>query len=235
MNDEARIVFISGANRGIGYGLALEMSRRDYRVCAGFRDENRSQQLLADAQNSDNLFPVKVDITIQGELEGARELISTNFGRLDVLVNNAGVNIRPSAGMDELEWLDLEKSLEVNVGGPFLTTKTLYPLLVKGRNSKIINMTSQMSSIKLSSGATTPYRISKAGLNMLTKNQSVEYFPDGVTVICLNPGWVKTEMGGRSAPLTVEDSVRKILNIIDKVSLSDTGKFISVNGAVIPY
>ena len=150
-------------------------------------------------------------------------------------MNSAGVNINEPAQVNELSWENLSRSLEVNVGGPLLTSKSLYPLLQKGEEKKIINISSQMGSIKLTGGGATPYRVSKAALNMLTRNQAIEYKKDGITVVILHPGWVKTDMGGPAAPMTVAESARKIFQIIEMVSLSNAGEFISVTGDKIPY
>lgn len=235
MTDISRIVFISGANRGIGYELTLQMANKNHKIVAGYRDEKRSHLLLETAQKTTNIVPFKVDIAIENELKTLYDFIFNKFGYLDILINNAGVKINSSARLNELEWSDIEHNFKVNVGGPFLTAKYLYPLIKKGKGKKIINISSRMGSIKLSRGDETPYRLSKAGLNMLTKNQSVQYGHDGITVVCLHPGWVKTDMGGSAAPITVQESAFKILQIIENISLSNTGEFISFDGNLVPY
>lgn len=235
MGSENRVAFISGANRGIGFGLTRVMAHYGCKVAAGYRDESRSTTLLAEAEGDDNIFPVKVDVTIAEDLENLYEFIDSQLGHLNILVNSAGVNINEPAQVNELSWQDLAQSLKVNVGGPFLTCQSLYPLLQKGREKKIINISSQMGSIQLTGGGATPYRVSKAALNMLSKNQAIEYKRDGITVVSVHPGWVKTDMGGPAAPMTAAESARKIFRIIEMISLSNTGEFISVTGDTIPY
>lgn len=235
MESEDRVAFVSGANRGIGFGLTLEMVQHGCKVAAGYRDETRSTELLAEAERHGNLLPVKVDVTIEGELKHLYQFIDNQFGHLNILVNSAGVNINEPAQFNELNWEDLVQSLGVNVGGPFMTSKTLYPLLHKGKEKKIINISSQMGSIQLTGGGAIPYRVSKAALNMLTRNQAIEYKRDGIAVVNLHPGWVRTDMGGPAAPMTVAESARKIFQIIEMISLSNTGEFISVTGDKIPY
>ena len=235
MESEDRVAFVSGANRGIGFGLTLEMVQHGCKVAAGYRDETRSTKLLAEAERHGNLLPVKVDVTIEGELKHLYQFIDNQFGHLNILVNSAGVNINEPAHFNELNWEDVAQSLEVNVGGPFMTSKTLYPLLHKGKEKKIINISSQMGSIQLTGGGAIPYRVSKAALNMLTRNQAIEYKKDGIAVVIVHPGWVKTDMGGPAAPMTVAESARKIFQIMEMISLSNTGEFISVTGDKIPY
>jgi NAD(P)-dependent dehydrogenase (short-subunit alcohol dehydrogenase family) len=235
MASEDRVAFVSGANRGIGFGLALEMVQHGCKVAAGYRDETRSKQLLSEAEKHGNILPVKVDVTIENDVQHLYQFIDKRLGHLDILVNNAGVNINEAAQVNELAWQDVVRSLEVNVGGPLMTSKALYPLLRKGREKKIVNISSQMGSIQLTGGGTTPYRVSKAALNMLTRNQAIAYKKDGIAVVILHPGWVKTDMGGPAAPMTVAESVKKIFQIIEMISLANTGEFISVTGDRIPY
>ena len=235
MESEERVAFISGANRGIGFGLTLEMVQHGCKVAAGYRDETKSTKLLAEAKKHENILPVKVDVTIEDDLSHLYQFIDNQFGHLNILVNSAGVNIREPAQINELNWEDLARSLAVNVGGPLMTSKTLYPLFQKGKEKKIINISSQMGSIQLTDGGATPYRVSKAALNMLSRNQAIEYKGAGIAVVIVHPGWVKTDMGGPAAPMTVADSVRKIFQIIEMISLSNTGEFISVTGDTLPY
>ena len=235
MEREKRVAFISGANRGIGFGLTLEMVQHGCKVAAGYRDESRSEKLLAEAEKQRNILPVKVDVTIEDDLKRLYRFIENHFGHLNILVNSAGVSIKESAEVNKLNWEDLARNLEVNVGGPLMTSKTLYPLLQKGKEKKIININSQMGSIQLTDGGATPYRVSKAALNMLSRNQAIEYKGEGVAVVIVHPGWVRTDMGGSAAPITVAESVRKIFQIIEMISLANTGEFISITGDTIPY
>jgi NAD(P)-dependent dehydrogenase (short-subunit alcohol dehydrogenase family) len=235
MESEDRVAFVSGANRGIGFGLTLEMVQHGFKVAAGYRDETRSKQLLLEAEKHGNILPVKVDVTIKDDLQHLYQVMDNQLGHLDVLVNSAAVKINESAQVNELNWQDVARSLEVNVGGPLLTSQALYPLIQKGKEKKIINISSQMGSIQLADGGMIAYRISKAALNMLTRNKAVEYKKDGIAVVIVHPGWVRTDMGGPAAPMTVAESARKIFQLIEMISLSNTGDFISVTGDKIPY
>ena len=235
MESEKRVAFISGANRGIGFGLTLEMGERGCKVAAGYRDESRSEKLMAEAEKQRNILPVKVDVTIEDDLKHLYRFIENHFGHLNILVNSAGVSINESAEVNKLNWEDLARNLEVNVGGPLMTSKNLYPLLQRGKEKKIVNISSQMGSIQLTDGGATPYRVSKAALNMLSRNQAIEYKAAGVAVVIVHPGWVRTDMGGPAAPMTIAESARKIFQIIEMISLSNTGEFISVTGDTLPY
>lgn len=234
MPNYVQTVFISGANRGIGNELALQLSRQ-YTVIAGYRDESRSESLLTQAQGNAKLVPFQVHVTSESELKALHDFIAGRFGQLDVLINNAAANLNRSSSMNALAWADMTHHLDVNVGGPFLTAKHLYPLLKAGQGKKIVNISSRLGSIASNSGGSIPYSLSKAALNMLTKQQANAYRADGIAVISLSPGWVQTDMGGRSAPLTVQESVRQIVQRITEMSLAQSGAFLNVDGERIPY
>lgn len=235
MSSDEKTVFISGANRGIGLGMALLMAGKGYRVFAGYREEARSERLFQESRQEARIVPVKVDVTRQSDLRGLVDTIASRAGHLDILINSAGINLGKAGEIDSLSLKDFTESFRVNVGGPFLTTRYLLPLLKKGSEKKVVNITSVMGSIQLSTGDMAPYRVSKAALNMLTKNLAIAYQPYGITVVGLHPGWVRTDMGGPEAPLSVEESVTRLLGIIENLSPSRSGEVISVEGQVIPY
>ncbi len=194
------VVFVTGANRGIGLEYVRQLVARKDMVFAGYRDESRSRDLLAMAQKNDNLETVAVDVTDEAQIEDVRDIIADKFGRLDMLINNAGIQIKYDNIIDDIEPDEIVENFRVNVVGPFLTAKILHPLLAASARPKIVNITSQMGSIEQASGNAVPYRISKAALNMLTKNQAVSYASDGIIAVAMHPGWVRTDMGGSGAP-----------------------------------
>ena len=235
MTNNFQTVFISGANRGIGKELALQLSAQAYNVIAGYRSESRSQSLLDEGKKRSNLFPFKVDVTSENDLEMLYTFIANDFNQLDVLINNAGVFLSRDVQLNELAWSTVAHHFDVNVGSAFLTTTRLYPLLKEGSGKKIINISSKLASIEMNSGGSFPYNVSKTALNMLTKHQAVEYHADNITAISLSPGWVQTDMGGGAAPLTVRQSAAKILQIVETISLADSGHFIGIDGDLLPY
>ena len=104
MENEARVAFVSGANRGIGFGLTLDMAQHGCKVAAGYRDETKSTELLAEAEKHGNILPVKVDVTIEEDLRHLYQFIDNHLGHLNILVNSAGVNVNESAQVNELQW-----------------------------------------------------------------------------------------------------------------------------------
>ncbi len=236
LKSSQKVVFVSGANRGIGLGLAMRLADGGgYQVVAGYRTEDSSSRLIREASERETLHAFPVDVTSVQDLETLRGHVEEKFGHLDVLINNAGVNLEKHLDLQDLEWEIFAETLRVNVGGPFLTTRVLYPLLLKGREKKVINISSRMGSIELSDGGMTPYRVSKAAVNMLTKNQSLSYGKDGVTVVAIHPGWVRTDMGGSHATLSVGESVQRILTFLENLTHGETGHFLTAEGERIPY
>jgi NAD(P)-dependent dehydrogenase (short-subunit alcohol dehydrogenase family) len=228
-------VFISGANRGIGFGLTKQMSNEHYHIIAGYRNESNSKELIEEARRSDNINTVKVDITQEEDLIRLRNYIKDEYSKLDILINCAGVNVNPHQHLNQLDWKEIEDNFRTNVGGPFLTSKILYPLIKFGNEKKIVNISSNLGSIQQSTGGNTPYRISKAGLNMLMKNQAMEYKKDNIISVSIHPGWVRTDMGGESATMSVHESAKKIISIIENLSQGNSGEFISVHGENIQF
>jgi NAD(P)-dependent dehydrogenase (short-subunit alcohol dehydrogenase family) len=234
MTDQ-KIAFISGANRGLGFEFARQLHESGNTVIAGYRHPNRSAKLIKLADASDRLFAVRIDVTIPGDIIQLHDFIRDKFQRLDLLINNAGINLKYSTPIDDLEPEDLLQHFRVNVIGPFMVSRSLRPLLAKGQKSKIINISSQMGSISQSSGNATPYRISKAAVNMLTKNQALAYSGDGIITVAMHPGWVQTDMGGAEAPMHPDEAVTQILAVIDKLTSDDNGSFLGFDGNARSY
>ncbi len=235
MGATEKVAFISGANRGIGYQLAVQFAATGYQVVTGYRDESRSTLLLTQAQTTDTMHPFRVDVTSEDALASLHTFIANQFGRVDILINNAGINTSHARGVDSLAWADIAHHLDVNTGGAFLATKHLYPLIQKGTDKKIVNISSQLGSIARGGGGSIPYSVSKAALNMLTQNLSRAFQSDGVTVVSIHPGWVRTDMGGQTAPLSAEESAAHIIDTVHHLSPAQTGTFINYDGSPMPY
>lgn len=230
-----RIVFVTGANRGIGLEFARQLTARGDIVVAGYRDPERSAELLGMAENTEHLYAIPVDVTEEEAVERVRDLITKKFGRLDLLINNAGIHIKYSDPIDRLKPVDLMENFRVNVIGPFLAARILHPLLAKSDRAAIINISSTLGSIERSTDESVPYSISKAALNMLSKKQAMAYRKDGILTVALSPGWVRTDMGGPNASLHPSESVSRMLKVIDDLTPDDSGAFIGYDGQPRPY
>jgi len=229
-------ILITGTNRGIGQEMARQYAADpDWRVFACCRDPGRSEALARLASTSSGRLTVhKLDVASAQDVES---LASTLVGQpLDLLVNNAGVAGAVGeglAGLDEQAWLDV---LRVNTIAPARIAAALLDHIARGRRKVIATISSRMGSISDdSSGGYYAYRSSKAAVNMVMKNLAVDLRGRGITVVALNPGWVRTDMGSQRAPLSPEESVSGLRKVLASVTLKDSGKFLSHDGTEVPW
>jgi NAD(P)-dependent dehydrogenase (short-subunit alcohol dehydrogenase family) len=190
------VALVSGASRGIGAEIARELATdHGFLVFAGARDPD-------DVDHVDGIEPIRLDVTDQATIDAARDRIASDPGRLDSLVNNAGVYGDPigAAGYD-LE--DAHQVLEVNTFGPWRLIEAFLPLMRESAQPRIVNVSSGAGQLSDMNGGRAAYRVSKAGLNALTRTLASDERWVKVNTMC--PGWVRTDMGGSAAPRSVEE------------------------------
>jgi NAD(P)-dependent dehydrogenase (short-subunit alcohol dehydrogenase family) len=194
--EDRRIALVSGASRGIGAEIARELAAdHGFLVYAGARNP-------ADVDERDGVVPVEVDVTDGRTVDEARQRVESGSGRLDALVNNAGVYGDPTGAAD----YDLDRAhevLEVNTLGPWRLIEAFLPLLRQSDAPRIVNVSSGAGQLSDMDGGRAAYRISKAGLNALTRTLASDERWVKVNTMC--PGWVRTDMGGPGAPRSVEE------------------------------
>lgn len=189
---ERQVVLVTGATRGIGAAVAADLADRGATVYAGARD---TEDVTATDQR-----PIRLDVTEESEIVAAVDRIGEEAGRLDAVVNNAGVFPR-SGPLHETDTEDLDWTLEVNLRGPALVSKYALPLLLEREAGRIVNLSSGLGQFTRGEmgGDYPPYRISKVGLGGLTAYLHGEYASDGLLANAVSPGWVRTDMGGPNA------------------------------------
>lgn len=225
-------IIITGANRGIGLELTRVFRARGHHVLGTARDTSPDRIAALGATGAEiETLDVGDDASVA---DFARRLArrAPPFP-VDVLVNNAGVGTWSS--LDDVTTDELTRVYNINALGPLRVTRALLPALVESR-ARVFHITSKMGSIgDVPSGGAYAYRMSKAALNMCSANLAADLKGRGVASIVLHPGWVRTEMGGRNAPLAVEDSARELAFVIERTGLEATGQFLSFNGRPIPW
>ena len=232
-------ILITGANRGIGLALLRELLARGDIVIAACRNPAASKELQElEVRHPGVLTVVKLDVDSDYSVDfAARHEIFAKIGALDVIINNAAVF--PEEGHESIEEINLAHfrvAFETNVMGVIHVTRTFLPLLEKGNNPRIVNISSGAGSISDKKDfAYYAYSTSKAALNMVTRAMAEELRRRKITVVAISPGWVKTEMGGPDAPLTPEESARSLAKTIAGLSLKDTSSFLNRDGAANEY
>jgi NAD(P)-dependent dehydrogenase (short-subunit alcohol dehydrogenase family) len=225
-------ILITGCSRGIGRGfLESYLAQADVKhVWAVTTSADKLKDLKS--KYTDRLRIVSASVSE----ESARNLIHASLGSetLDLLINCAGTYPKEPSEFSEIHVGSLKEAFEVNTCSAMITTQACLASLQKSKKAKVISISSLMGSIAdNSSGGSYGYRMSKAALNMFNKSFSAD-FP-AMTAIVLHPGWVKTEMGGTSAPTTIEESVSGMMKVIQKLAPTDTGKFFDHEGDALEW
>ena len=225
---------VTGANRGIGLGLVRHLATRGDQVIAAARDPGAARELTALAAASPGrIRVVACDVTDEAGLRALADAVGDDDVHL--LINNAGVYGGDEQTIDALDVAGAIRTFEVNALGPLRVTLALLPALRRGR-AKVVHVTSGMGSIgDNNGGGYYAYRMSKAALNMAARSLAIDLRRDRVISVVINPGWVKTAMGGLGASITVDDSVTGMLRQIDLLTLADSGTFRTWRGGEYPW
>ena len=225
-------VIITGISRGIGLGLAARYLERGDLVVGTVRAANDAVAALQ-RDYGDRLIVATADVTDARALDAAARGLRQRAPAADVLVCNAAINPQSagrSAAVGDLSDDDLSASFDVNVVGVQRTIRAFHPLLAAAGGAKIAVISSGAGSIAgTANGDMIPYCVSKAALNMLARRLSFLLASDGIRVFALSPGWVKTDMGGANARLTVAESTALIVQRIAE-HRAESDPFISHTG-----
>ncbi|WP_413114067.1 SDR family oxidoreductase [Thaumasiovibrio sp. DFM-14] len=229
-----KTVFITGANRGLGLELTKQYAERHYNVIACCRDIDSAHELTLLAQSYSTIRPYILDVSHETDILALTEEFKDQ--PIDLLIHNAGVSGEGCdnlGNMDQQGWGDV---LKVNTIAPMLITQALLNNILAGQDKTIIGMTSILASIDDNrSGGRYSYRASKAALNQIIKSLACELSGSGVKTMAIHPGWVQTDMGGKDGKLTVQDSVKGMLNVIDNLKAKHSGSFFVYDGTQLPW
>lgn len=231
-------VLIAGASRGLGFCFMQKYLEDGCLVLAGVR--NADDAKLRDLVNKypDTCILLPMDVTDTASIEKAVALAGKKTEQIDLIINNAGVHAKTS--FEVLESADLDECLEVydvNAVGPLRVVKAFLPMLSKDGNSLIVNISSESGSISNAGREKEfDYCMSKAALNMGTKLLDNYLSKQGIKVIAVHPGWMRTDMGGPNAALDPYETACRLAELFAKVDRKNREvTFIDNTGKVFPW
>lgn len=217
----AKVALVTGANKGLGKEIARQLGTQGYTVILTARDDEAGKAAAAELTAAGcDAHAIHLDVTNSDDIANLATYIEKTFGKLDVLVNNAGI---------ALEWdgeptnaVKVRRTLEVNLIAPYAITEALVPLLSRSDDARIINHSSMLGSIgaaenmwdNMATFMAVGYSTSKAGLNMLTLMQSKTLAEKGIAVAAAHPGWVKTDLGTDAAPMEVDEGASTVVGLV---------------------
>lgn len=221
INKNGRVALVTGANKGLGKEIAVQLAHKGFTVLVGARDE-AAGKAVAEAITAEggDARAVKLEVTSADDIASVAAWIGATYGKLDVLVNNAGIALEWNAEGTSVE--RFRQTLEVNLIAPWALTTALVPLLAKSDDARVINQSSILGSIATADAAweqmngffTPGYATSKAGLNMLSLIQSKALADKKIAVASAHPGWVKTDLGSSAAPMEVVDGAKTVVGLV---------------------
>lgn len=240
MSDE-RIALVTGGNKGIGFQVARELALLGVTVFVGARSEtlgNAAVSRLTDEGLHAVLVPI--DVADQESIQAAEKLIRERFGRLDILINNAGIAIDSGITPSKLNIDTLRKTFETNFFGAFLVTQTMLPLLRMAKAGRVVNVSSGLGSLALNSDPESEfaavkllaYNSSKTALNSLTVQFAYELKDTGIKINSADPGYTATDLNGNRGTRTVKQAAGVIIKLATLDESGPTGGFFDENGTV---
>lgn len=230
-------VVITGASRGIGLEFTRRYLEGGHRVFALARSPLKSAGLTElFSRHPGTLLRVDCDVGEDASVSQACGSVQGATDAVDRVVNNAGTYGPDDDRLERLDFAEMRRVFEVNTFGPLRVSREFLALLKKGAGPALVHITSLMGSLEDNrSGGKWSYRMSKAALNMAARNLALELSGDRIISVVLHPGWVRTDMGGRNAPLSVQDSVSAMMQTIERLTLDESGGFYDRHGQPVPW
>lgn len=240
MQQTRKVALITGANKGIGFEVARQIAKAGWTVLAGARNEELGRQAATKLQEEGlDVHFIHIDLTAKETAATAADAIRELYGKLDLLINNAGIASTSDGPPSKVNVEALETVMRTNYVGTVLVTQAMLPLLQLAGNAQVINVSSELGSVSLHTDPDWKYApvkllaycASKAALNMFTVQLAYEFRDGNIAVNSVNPGYTATDLNGNSGPQTLEEGSAEIV----RVALLDppvTGKFLETAGEI---
>jgi NAD(P)-dependent dehydrogenase (short-subunit alcohol dehydrogenase family) len=227
-------VLITGANRGLGFEFASQYAADGWRVFAACRDPAAASELQRLAQNKNMLSIVALDVT-----DGESVRVAARQHKdvaIDVLINSAGIAGASGQTTGNVDYKSWAHVLEVNTMGPLRVLECFIEHIARSERRLVVTITSGMGSLADNkSGGSIAYRSSKAAVNIVMRSAAIDLAPRRINCVLVNPGWVRTDMGGPKAPLSPRESVTAMRRIIETFGPKHSGKFYNYDGREYPW
>ncbi|WP_067838241.1 SDR family oxidoreductase [Amphibacillus sediminis] len=226
-------VLITGAGRGLGLALTELALAKGAVVFATVRKMNAQ---ISDLQQlySDQLIILQFDVRDEAAIEQAAKKLTQKEKHLDVMINNAALLNERNKTIEELDINASLEAIDINTFGPIRMIKHFLPLLRKGTNPSIINISSDSGRLTKTYVHDYPYGLSKLALNMLTEKLNIYLRDDHIQVLSVHPGWMHTDMGGQQAPIDPNEAAKGIYQLIDqRITVSEGCQFVDYEGNIM--
>ncbi len=239
MAEDRKVAVVTGGNRGLGLETCRQLAERGYRVVLGSRDLSKGTAAAAPlTERGLAVVPIALDVTDAADLDRRCAEITARFGRVDVLVNNAGVSLDPGRNVLEVEVDTFRATMETNFYAPLRLCQLIVPEMVRHGYGRVVNVSSRLGQLTTMGEGTQvrspAYAVSKAALNALTRLVAVSAKETNVLVNSAAPGWVRTDMGGPAATRSVEEGVDTIVWLATLPDGGPSGQFF-YDRASIPW
>ena len=225
MNQDRHVAIVTGGNRGIGHEICKELSRAGCNVVLTSRNEEEGRRAVAKLDHHDNVAYRRLDVTDSKDIASLRDWILKTYGRVDILINNAGVYLDEGVSVFDVDENIMQDTLAVNFYGAFHMCRAFVPIMRQNGYGRIVNVSSGYGAMSEMGGYVAAYRISKAALNALTLIMANELRDGNIKVNAVCPGWVRTDMGGGMAPISPQAAAKDIVHFALVDAKGPTGSF----------
>ena len=226
----SKIALVTGANKGIGFAAAHGLAKAGFHVFVGARDTEKGEEAAQKirAEGYDAQF-ITIDVADEDSVVAAAREIAAEWEGIDVLVNNAAINLDKGRSILDEPLQDFEDTFRTNVWGVLLMTQAFWPLLQHGTSGRVINVSSGLGRLYDMKNEGPAYSVSKTAVNALTRQFAD--VDENISVNCINPGWVKTDMGGQDAQRTPDQGAAIILKLATMEN-PPNGQFLQDDGEI---
>lgn len=226
---EGKVALVTGGNKGIGFEICRQLAQKGIKVILTARNQQKGRAAAEKLQKEGlDVVHHQLDVTDEESVKKTAEYVDQKFGKLDILINNAGILIDAETRGLEADIDKVKESVEVNTYGSLRVSKAFIPIMQKNNYGRIVNMSSHMAALYQMAGWAPGYRISKTALNAVTRILAYELRQTNITVNSVSPGWARTEMGGPEAPNSIEEGADTAVWLATSDNVA-TGRFFTTS------